>query len=153
MSTNDVSTKTKGYVSMTDPEYSICSDCGSCELVCSLAHEGACGPTLRRIWLDRDPYRSYFEAVSCKQCDPAPCMAACKFDAMYRDEETGAVIIDDEKCKGCKACIRACMFDIKRIGFDPERKKAVKCDLCKDRPDGPQCVKYCSNLCLEVREK
>ncbi len=144
--------KATGHISMTAPEYSICSDCGTCELVCALAHAGACGPTLRRIWLERDPFRSYFEVHACKQCNPAPCMAACKEGAMIRDEKTGAVCIDELKCTGCKACIRACTLDPKRIGFDSAEKVAIKCDMCRNMADGPQCIKFCANICLEIRK-
>ena len=76
-------------------------------------------------------------------------MAACPVEgAMYIDEQTGARCINQEMCIGCKLCIEACgsYYDPPRIAFDPERGKAIKCDLCGG---DPQCVKWCSNGALK----
>jgi len=53
------------------------------------------------------------------------------------DELTGAVVIDEQKCIGCKACVTACPFGA--ILLTPEGT-LIKCDLCKG---DPKCVKYC----------
>jgi len=78
-------------------------------------------------------------------------MTACEVGAIYVDEKTGARCIDEEKCREkCddgQPCIDACAayYDPPRIYFDPEKKIAIKCDLCEG---DPQCVKWCSNGAL-----
>ena len=124
--------KTSGYIGMTPPVESVCAACGTCELVCAMSHDGACGPTLRRCWLDRDHFTSSYELLACKQCNHPECMEACSVGAMYVDEKTGARCIDPEKCTGCELCIEACPFDPPRINIDTEKNVAIKCDLCKD---------------------
>lgn len=143
--------KAVGYISLVDPKVSVCSDCGSCELVCALAHSGACGPTLRRIWLERDPFQGHYEILACRQCSPAPCVEVCPTGALYVDEKTGAKVINEDECIGCGVCVDACVFKPSRINFDPQKNVAIKCDLCKDRPGGPECIRQCPNICLELR--
>lgn len=139
-----------GHIGMVPKDESDCSDCGTCEVVCSMTHDGGCSPALRRIWLDRDPSISVYIPVSCAQCDAPSCMEACDSDAMYIDEKTGARCIDADKCNGCKLCMKACPFDPPMINYDPDRKVAVKCDLCKDRPNGPACIEHCITQCLTI---
>lgn len=55
--------------------------------------------------------------------------------------------IDEAFCIGCGLCARHCKFQPSRISMkrDKMRKawKAVKCDLCRGNPEGPQCIKWC----------
>ena len=53
------------------------------------------------------------------------------------------VVVDEKKCNGCLACVGACPYGI--MVFDPEKKKAVKCDLCGG---APACVEYCPSKVL-----
>ncbi|MBU3948705.1 MAG: 4Fe-4S dicluster domain-containing protein [Proteobacteria bacterium] len=144
--------KAMGYISMVDPKESVCQDCRSCEMYCAAVHDAACGLELNRIWESRDPFRGEYFAYSCKQCIAPSCVAACPEDAMYIDEKTGARCIDEEKCNGCAACIKACPVEPPRINYNSVKKKAVKCDLCKDRPDGPVCVQMCPTMCLTLKK-
>ena len=59
-----------------------------------------------------------------------------------------AVKVDKDKCNGCGWCIEAC--DYGAIMLHPETKTVYVCDLCKDKPDGPQCVKWCPEEALTV---
>ena len=68
-------------------------------------------------------------------------MEACPKEAMSRDERTGAVLIDEARCIGCMLCRKACPWDVPKQ--HPDRKVAIKCDLCVDRADGPICVQMC----------
>ena len=144
--------KAKGYIAMVDPDLSACQDCKICELYCASVHDGACGTELNRIWEFSDPLSGTYFAYSCKQCTTPSCMAACPTGAIYIDEGTGARCIDEKKCNGCKACIRACPLEPPRINFDSVNKKAKKCDLCKDREEGPVCVQMCPKECLVLKK-
>ncbi len=137
-------------------EYSVCTGCGSCEIICGLMHEGASSPSYRRIWLDHgQSQKRVYKIYSCQHCVDHPCYDACpkKDEAMLLDEN-GIVYINEEACIGCGMCQRACTFQPPRINMvnskDKKKRKAKKCDLCRNRPEGPACVEYCPAVCLGV---
>jgi len=122
-----------------------CNGCQICEIHCSRIKEGKVWLEASRIWIF--PFYPGIDiAVVCQQCENAPCMDACPVDAFYRDKGTDAVLIDQEKCVGCRSCIKAC--PIGAIHLHPEGKKAIKCDLCGG---DPECVKRCPENALEYR--
>ena len=125
-----------------------CAACSRCLMACAAYHEGAVAPQLSAIkWAENDfLYGFRFrKPLHCKQCDQPECYHACplKDEALCIDSRTGARYINKDKCTGCEECIEACPFDVPRINFDKESNKAIKCDLCKDRPGGPVCVEVC----------
>ena len=69
--------------------------------------------------------------------------------AMHRDESTGRVYVDAERCVGCWMCVMVCPFGA--ILPNAETKTAHKCDLCKDS-DGIACVDACLTGALTFRE-
>jgi len=64
---------------------------------------------------------------------------------MHRDEVTGAIAVDTEKCIGCWTCIVACPNGA--LTRDIDRKIVAKCDLCPGS-DVPACVANCPNEAL-----
>jgi Fe-S-cluster-containing dehydrogenase component len=75
-------------------------------------------------------------------------VAACPRDALRQSDETGIILVDDDKCNGCGWCIEAC--DYGAIQLHPETKKVFVCDLC----DGePQCVEWCPEEALDFTTK
>jgi Fe-S-cluster-containing hydrogenase component 2 len=134
-----------------------CLECRECEVACSLYHEDECNPFLSRIHIDFDDFIPRFPEIEvCKQCDWPSCYSACvslyKDPAMYVDSETGARVIDEEKCTGCGSCAAACplMPEKMIIKFKEVEGKRVyfKCDLCNDRLEGPVCVEVCPTSAL-----
>ena len=86
--------------------------------------------------------------LACQQCNDHPCYDACpKKDEAIKIDENGIIYIDEEFCIGCGLWARHCKFQPSRISMkrDKMRKawKAVKCDLCRGNPEGPQCIKWC----------
>jgi protein NrfC len=54
---------------------------------------------------------------------------------MHADPDNGNVrTVDQAKCIGCERYIEACPFTPSRVQWDPKKRKAQKCDLCKDTP-------------------
>lgn len=148
--------KAKGYIAQVSFGESACSGCGTCELVCAAVHGGSAGPSLRRIWLDRDPIGLVHNVLTCFQCDYPACYFACplKGKALCIDSVTGARYINPDKCKlDCTMCIEACFLNPPRINFDPEKNVALMCDLCKDRIEGPACIEFCPAECLILKEE
>jgi Fe-S-cluster-containing hydrogenase component 2 len=124
---------------------SACSACGVCEIMCSLWHEGIIGPSLARANIIRDAFTAKHRHIVCQQCHYPSCYYACPLPdrALCIDEATGAVYVNEAECIGCDLCIDACPFEPPRIKYNTEKKVAFKCDLCKDREQGPVCVEYC----------
>ena len=75
-------------------------------------------------------------------------MEICPANAIRKDEETGAVVIDLSRCAGCKMCMLACPSG--NIHFDPKEHVAKKCDLCEG---DPHCVKFCTSGALNFEEE
>ncbi len=65
-------------------------------------------------------------------------MRVCPVAAITVDEATGAKVVSEQRCIGCKVCTIACPFGM--INFDFDRGKVVKCDLCGG---DPACAKVC----------
>ncbi|MDE4908695.1 4Fe-4S dicluster domain-containing protein [Methanogenium marinum] len=120
-----------------------CISCGTCELACSLAHEGEFRPSKSRITVYR------FEMgvtipMTCFQCDSPACVAACRTSALVKNTESGVVTINSEKCIGCRMCEMACPFG--NIAYNAVTKTPMKCDLCGG---DPECAKYCPTHAIE----
>ena len=111
--------------------------------MCAIGKEGTARPALARIHVFFDEFQEEnpLSGSICFQCADAPCIEACPKDALSRDERTGAVVIDEKRCIGCMLCQKACPWDVPTR--HPERKVAIKCDLCAGRAGGPLCVEMC----------
>lgn len=55
----------------------------------------------------------------CNHCSNPACLAACPRQAIYKREEDGIVLIDQERCRGYRYCVAACPY--KKIYFNPWR--------------------------------
>jgi Fe-S-cluster-containing dehydrogenase component len=87
---------------------------------------------------------------SCLHCKDAPCVPVCPTGASYKRAEDGIVLVDHDKCIGCKYCAWACPYGARE--FDEPRGVMTKCTLCVDRihdtsiPEErrrPACVNAC----------
>ena len=75
------------------------------------------------------------------------CVAACQFDAIHLNEETGLPEVDEEKCTSCGACVKACPRHIIEL-----RKKGLKGRRvfvsCVNKDKGPVAMKACKAACI-----
>jgi len=81
----------------------------------------------------------------CQHCDDAPCIKACSNQAIYKRPD-GIVIIDPEKCKGSKNCIKECPYE-GVIFFNDEFNIAQKCTFCAHLIDKGWNETRCSDAC------
>jgi len=119
------------------PEF--CTGCQSCEMACSLSHEGSCCPCLSRIQVKKWGEISLYFPIVCQHCEDAPCITICPTKARTRDPQTGAAVTDDKWCVGCKSCLYACPYSAPII--HPKTGKTMTCDLCGGKP---VCVEACT---------
>jgi len=135
----------------------LCIGCGLCRVYCEAHHSGRddivkafkrrAVPPVGGIRIEQSGIRAL--SVRCQHCENAPCVEACLTAALHRDDESGLVLIDSERCIGCGTCMLVCPLGA--ISRDRDTGKAVKCDGCLDR-EIPRCVSICPNGALEVRE-
>ncbi len=132
---------------LIDVIHNNCVGCRLCEMFCSLVHEGECSTTKSRIKIHRDEEFGNNRVSLCWHCTDAYCLESCAYGALSRDEQTGAVVVDDESCTACEACILAC--PVGAMSLNKEKDTVFKCNLC----DGdPECVKVCFRKALALIE-
>lgn len=91
-------------------------------------------------------------SVSCNHCQRPACLEACPEGAIQKRDDDGVVLIDSEKCTGCRDCGSACPYDA--IQFRSEDAPvAEKCSFCADRLERgevPICVAACPMRALDA---
>ena len=128
-------------------DFEKCTGCRTCEVACSLKNEGVCNPALSRITIVGWREMGLDVPMVCQQCEIALCQCVCPVEALVRNEHTGAVVVDDDVCVGCRSCVAACPFGT--ITVHPYTGKIISCTLC----DGdPTCVKFCETGALRFEE-
>lgn len=67
----------------------------------------------------------------CEHCLNPGCVSSCPSGAMYKRDEDGIVLVDQEACRGWRFCMTGCPY--KKIYFNWQTQKAEKCTLCFPR--------------------
>ena len=81
----------------------------------------------------------------CEHCLNPACVAACPSGSIYKREEDGIVLIDQDKCRGWRMCVSACPY--KKIYYNWQSGKAEKCIFCYPRLEVGQPT-VCSETCV-----
>lgn len=133
-----------------------CVACKACVLSC--AAENGLPEGYARNWIIEE-IRGEFPILSaenrserCNHCADAPCVSACPTGASHY-EEGGIVMVAEEACTGCKACVASCPYDARYI--HPEGH-ADKCTFCfhRVRAGGePSCVSTCPTTALAFGDR
>lgn len=147
----------------------LCIGCNTCVVVCKMRNGTPKGVFWNRVLEEEvgtyPTARRIFWPVRCQQCADPACVEACPTGASYqRDDQL--VVIDGEKCVGCRACILACPYDVRSLwegdggyfkeGLTPFEEQAYakhvagavqKCDFCASRIDEGQ-KPSCADACI-----
>ena len=97
----------------------------------------------------------YILSIACNHCARPACVAACPNGAMYKDPDTGLVLVDEELCIGCGACVEACPYHEPILMEKEGKTVAAKCDGCYalvKEGKNPVCVDACNSRVLEFGE-
>jgi len=124
-----------------------CVACRTCEIVCSLFKTGECNPKEARIRVVVFDEEGFYTPTTCFQCKEAWCAQTCPASAIIRDTETGALVVDKDKCVGCRMCTMICPFG--QVFISTLTGKSSKCDLCSG---DPACVKFCPTEALKFEK-
>ncbi|MFW9616986.1 nitrate reductase subunit beta [Aquabacterium sp.] len=81
----------------------------------------------------------------CEHCLNPACVASCPSGSIYKREEDGIVLIDQDKCRGWRMCVSGCPY--KKIYYNWQSGKAEKCIFCYPRIEAGQPT-VCSETCV-----
>ena len=81
----------------------------------------------------------------CEHCLNPTCVAACPSGAIYKREEDGIVLIDQDKCRGWRMCVSGCPY--KKVYYNWSTGKSEKCTFCFPRIEAGQPT-VCSETCV-----
>ncbi|WP_282563024.1 4Fe-4S dicluster domain-containing protein [Tahibacter amnicola] len=149
-----------------------CVGCHACAVACKEWNDGGqFGPLPDENAYGKEPLGVWFNRIhsfevtpkadagssmtvhfprSCLHCETPDCVTVCPTGASYKRAEDGIVLVDEDKCIGCKLCSWACPYGARE--YSEKRGVMQKCTLCVDRiynetfaPEDrqPACVMAC----------
>ncbi|NGP59762.1 nitrate reductase subunit beta [Paenibacillus thiaminolyticus] len=81
----------------------------------------------------------------CEHCVNPPCVSSCPSGAMYKRDEDGIVLVDQNACRSWRFCVSSCPY--KKVYFNWQTNKAEKCTLCFPRIE-QGLPTICSETCV-----
>lgn len=156
---------------VSDP--SRCIGCSACRVTCTESHRRRALRPASRISLVKT--RTVSAAVTCHQCEGAPCMTVCPEGAIVQERDR--LHVNESRCTGCLLCALVCPFgavypsapstahvkaapysrasSARSAGLLRQKEtgaytSVVMCDLCAKSPNGPRCVEACPTKALAL---
>jgi len=145
------------YVNIAD-----CTGCKACQVACKDKNNLPADVRWRRVfqyeggqWVEQDGEMipsnvfAYTVSAACMHCSNPLCVQVCPAAAITKRDD-GIVLIDQDKCIGCRYCSWACPYGAPQ--FNVEAGVMSKCTFCVDLVDkgqNPACVDACPYRALE----
>lgn len=138
-----------------------CSGCKACQVACKDKHHLPAGVRWRRVYevtgggweAQGDAWRStvfaYNLSMACNHCERPICAEVCPTRAITKGKD-GLVLIDGDRCMGCRYCEWACPYGAPQ--YDAGAGVMTKCTFCADELEAgnpPACVAACPLRVLE----
>lgn len=124
-----------------------CIGCHACYTACKAENRTPLRTDWRQVIMrERGTFptvKREFISLACNHCDQPACLKSCPVNAI-RKRADGIVLIDQDKCIGCRYCVFACPYGAPRI--DTDTGKVSKCTMCVHRIDAglrPACEATC----------
>ena len=89
-------------------------------------------------------FHTYLPRI-CNHCLNPACVASCPSGSLYKREEDGIVLVDQDKCRGWRFCMSSCPY--KKVYYNWESGKAEKCIACYPRVENGLPT-ICSETCV-----
>jgi Fe-S-cluster-containing dehydrogenase component len=143
-----------------------CKNARACVEKCQKAHDLGMNEEYMKVQLLRDNAEGapYWFPKPCYHCDEPPCVTVCPTGATFKRDDN-IVLVDNERCIGCKFCMSSCPYSARIFNWNPESHMersdvefspetsvprvsgtVMKCDFCPDMiREGklPHCVSGC----------
>lgn len=81
----------------------------------------------------------------CEHCLNPPCVSSCPSGAIYKRDEDGIVLVDQDACRSWRFCMTGCPY--KKVYFNWKTHKAEKCTFCFPRIEAGLST-ICSESCV-----
>lgn len=150
-------------------DLSKCRNARKCMSACQAAHHLRPEQSHMNVLKMKESVQTpaFYMPKPCQHCDNPPCVSVCPVDATFKRPD-GPVLIDNERCIGCRFCIAACPYSARMFNWSeplmakedegleynvelnvPQKKGTItKCLMSADRlREGklPYCVTACPN--------
>ena len=151
-----------------------CDGCKYCTVACQTTHYLPKDQEWIKVYeVEDEAGAKYFLPRLCMHCENPPCLKVCPVAATFKDKE-GVVLVDQDRCIGCRLCMAACPYSARYFNFEepprppspfdnpmpefpvPQRRGTVgKCILCvhyTDKGRLPACVDACRMDALYIAD-
>lgn len=143
-----------------------CDGCKKCTEACQAMHYTESDREWIKVFTMKDAEATipYYFPKPCFQCDNPPCTKVCPVNATFKRQD-GIVLIDNERCIGCRSCMVACPYSTRFFNWSHPKQQELagmtyspetsiprrigtveKCDFCPDmirQGKMPACVSGC----------
>ena len=139
-------------------DFSVCANCKVCQIACQDKNNLPSYLRWRRVvqyaggtWVPSPHHPgvmvsnvfSYSLSIACMHCQDPACVNVCPTKAMHKRDD-GIVVVDADKCIGCRYCEWACPYGAPQ--FNADLGVMTKCNFCEDlqaQGKNPACVDAC----------
>ena len=107
-----------------------CKNALACQRSCNKHHAISGDNAWIKVYKMQDSAHSapYWLPVTCQHCDQPACVTVCPVDATFKRKD-GLVLIDNERCIGCRFCMAACPYSIRVFNWSEPDQGEISLEL------------------------